>query len=98
MPQRAIQLVGRGAGITGLWMVTKLREWDEVSEGELMDNYVTFGGIFRSVRFGAASAHGKANMLRFSFFEAGAFTYDDVTQTYAVDAEKMGQAVKTSVV
>jgi len=47
------------------------------------------------VRFGAASAHGKANMLRFNFFEeAGAFTYDDVTQTYAVDAEKMGQAVE----
>lgn len=84
------------ADILGLWMVTKLREWDEVSEGELMDNYVTFlAGIFRSVRFGAASAHGKANMLRFNFFEeAGAFTYDDVTQTYAVDAEKMGQAVE----
>ncbi len=84
------------ADILGLWMVTKLREWDEVSEGELMDNYVTFlAGIFRSVRFGAASAHGKANMLRFNFFEeAGAFTYDEATQTYAVDAEKMGQAVE----
>lgn len=41
-----------------------------------MDNYVTFmAGIFRSVRFGAASAHGKANMLTFAHFgEIGAFT------------------------
>lgn len=31
-------------------------------------------GIFRSVRFGASSAHGKANMIRFNFFRrAGAF-------------------------
>jgi hypothetical protein len=61
-----------------------------------MDNYVTFmAGIFRSVRFGAASAHGKANMLRFNFFEqAGAFAYDESTQTYRVDADKMGQAVE----
>ena len=35
-----------------------------------MDNYVTFlAGIFRSVRFGASDAHGKANMVRFNFFQ-----------------------------
>ncbi len=41
-----------------------------------MDNFVTFfAGIFRSSRFGAASAHGKANMMRFNYFlQNGAFT------------------------
>ena len=55
-----------------------------------MDNYVTFmAGIFRSVRFGASSAHGMANMLRFKFFlEKGAFTRDD-NGTYSIDFEKM---------
>ncbi len=60
-----------------------------------MDNFVTFmAGIFRSVRFGAASAHGKANMMRFYYFqETGAFTRDETTGTYRVDFEKMKQAM-----
>jgi hypothetical protein len=58
-----------------------------------MDNYVTFmAGIFRSVRFGASSAHGMANMLRFNYFlEKGAFTRND-DGTYAVDMDKMKAA------
>lgn len=82
------------ADILGLYMVTKLREMGELSEGELMDNYTTFlAGIFRSVRFGAASAHGKANMVRFNFFnEKGAFEKLE-DGTYKVNADKMAIAV-----
>ena len=82
------------ADILGLYMVTKLREMGELSEGELMDNYTTFlAGIFRSVRFGAASAHGKANMIRFNFFnEKGAFEKLE-DGTYRVDPDKMASAV-----
>ncbi|MDQ3536711.1 MAG: Zn-dependent hydrolase, partial [Bacteroidota bacterium] len=51
-------------------------------------------GIFRSVRFGAASAHGKANMIRFNFFqEFGAFDRDEATGKYKVDFDKMQQAM-----
>lgn len=84
------------ADILGLYMVEQLRERGEISEGTLMDNYVTFmAGIFRSVRFGASSAHGRANMLRFNFFkEAGAFQRDAATGHYRVDAERMHQAIK----
>jgi len=83
------------ADILGLYMITKLHEKGELEEGELMDNYVTFlAGIFRSVRFGAASAHGKANMMRFNFFkEEGAFTRDEATGQYSVDFEKMQAAM-----
>ncbi|MCX6163762.1 MAG: Zn-dependent hydrolase, partial [Ignavibacteriae bacterium] len=65
----------RKADILGLYLVTKLYEMGELSSGEVMDNYVTFlAGIFRSCRFGAASAHGKANMMQFEFFkQTGAF-------------------------
>ncbi|MGM0620489.1 MAG: dipeptidyl-peptidase 3 family protein, partial [Bacteroidota bacterium] len=63
------------ADILGLWCVYRLNEMGELGEKEMMDNFVTFmAGIFRSVRFGAASAHGKANMMRFYYFqEKGAF-------------------------
>jgi hypothetical protein len=83
------------ADILGLYMVTELFRRGEFAEGEVMDNYVTFlAGIFRSVRFGASSAHGRANMVRFNFFqEQGAFTRDDATGTYSVDFETMQQAM-----
>ncbi|MDD4847441.1 MAG: Zn-dependent hydrolase [Bacteroidales bacterium] len=83
------------ADILGLWCITYLFEQDSLSEKCLMQNYVTFfAGIFRSVRFGAASAHGKANMMCFYFFEkAGAFTRDEATGTYSIDFEKMHQAM-----
>jgi hypothetical protein len=84
------------ADILGLYMVQKLREKGEITEGEVMDDYVTFlAGIFRSVRFGATSAHGKANMIRFNFFEqAGAFSRDEVTGTYRVNLPEFEQAVE----
>ncbi|MDD3132791.1 MAG: Zn-dependent hydrolase [Bacteroidales bacterium] len=82
------------ADIMGLWLVQALREKGEITDGELMDNYVTFmAGIFRSSRFGAASAHGKANMMRFAFFnEQGAFTSDD-DGYYHVNPDKMRAAI-----
>jgi hypothetical protein len=84
------------ADILGLYMVQKLREMGEITEGELMDNYVTFlAGIFRSVRFGASSAHGRANMIRFNYFSnAGAFSRDPDSGTYRVNVEEFEQAVK----
>jgi hypothetical protein len=62
------------ADILGLYMVTKLVEQNEL-QGKLEDFYTTYmAGILRSVRFGASSAHGKANMVNFNFFaEKGAF-------------------------
>jgi hypothetical protein len=83
------------ADILGLWCVYQLNEMGELGEKEMMDNFVTFmAGIFRSVRFGAASAHGKANMMRFYYFqEAGAFERDPSTGTYRVDFEKMKEAM-----
>ncbi len=85
------------ADILGLYLVTKLYEMGELKDGELMDNYVTFlAGIFRSCRFGAASAHGKANMVRFYYFqEKGAFTRNS-DGTYTVNFKKMKDAVISS--
>lgn len=83
------------ADILGLYMVSELLKQGHL-EGDIQDFYVTFvTGIFRSVRFGASSAHGKANMMRFNFFQdMGAFTRDEVTGMYRVDFDKMPQAVE----
>ena len=63
-----------------------------------MDNYVTFiAGIFRSCRFGAASAHGKANMMQFAhFIESGAITRDTDKGYYTIDFEKMKKKTSKS--
>ncbi len=83
------------ADVLGLYMVTRLLEDGAITEGTLDDYYVTFlAGIFRSVRFGASSAHGRANMVRFSYFQdEGAFTRDSESGTYRVDMERMRAAV-----
>ncbi|MDZ4822316.1 MAG: Zn-dependent hydrolase [Flavobacteriales bacterium] len=83
------------ADVLGLWLITNLRAKGEISEGELMDNYVTFVvSVFRSCRFGASSAHGRANMLTFNFLkENEAFTRDSRKGTYNVDADKMKSAI-----
>ncbi|MBN1159366.1 MAG: Zn-dependent hydrolase [Bacteroidales bacterium] len=81
------------ADILGLYLVTKLNEMG-VTEVDLMDSYTTFlTGIFRSVRFGASSAHGRANLIRFNYFrEQEAFRITDDGH-YAVDFGKMQEAV-----
>ncbi len=83
------------ADILGLFLVTKLHEMGEFTDTKLMDNYVTFmAGIFRSVRFGASSAHGKANMITFNYFkEQGAFSRTEDGK-FVVDMDKMKQATE----
>ena len=83
------------ADILGLYMITRLHEAGELGDADLMDYYVTFmAGIFRSTRFGASSAHGKANMVRFNFFaEQGAFIRDPESGWYRVDFEAMQAAM-----
>ena len=84
------------ADVLGLYLVEWLADKGELDKSKLMDNYVTFlAGIFRSVRFGASDAHGKANMVRFNFFsQMGAFSRDPATGKYRVDPDKMRAAVK----
>ena len=83
------------ADVLGLYMVTALRDEGQITDGRMEDDYVTFiASIFRSVRFGASSAHGRANMVRFNFFQdRGAFSRDEATGTYRVDFERMREAM-----
>jgi len=83
------------ADILGLYMITRLQEQGELPDVNLDDNYVTFlAGIIRSVRFGAANAHGRANAAELSFLqEHGAFARDSASGRYRVDFPRMRAAV-----
>ena len=95
LQERASALEEAKADVLGLFMITELASKGELDDDNLDDNYVTFlASIFRSVRFGAASAHGRANLMQLSFLEEkGAFSYDADAGTYQVDLETMGDAV-----
>lgn len=84
------------ADLLGIFMIEGLTERGELPKEKLEDHYITFlAGIFRSVRFGASSAHGVANLVRFNFFkEKGAFERDPDTGLYRVDLEKMAAATE----
>lgn len=59
------------------------KEWIAQTEASYL------AGIFRSVRFGAEEAHGKANMIQFNFLRRfGAFTYDAATGRFGLDRAK----------
>jgi hypothetical protein len=81
------------ADILGLYMVSELVKKGEL-QGPIENYYTTFmAGILRSVRFGASSAHGKANMLAFNFFqEKGAFEKTSDGK-YKVNFEKFRTAM-----
>jgi hypothetical protein len=83
------------ADVLGLYMINELYKKGE-TEGDLEDYYVTFlTGIFRSIRFGAEQAHGKANMIRFNFFsEMNAFARNPETGKYQINLEEMQEAVR----
>lgn len=94
LKEQASALEEGKADILGLYMVQQLHNKGEL-EGDMKDYMTTFmASIFRSVRFGASSAHGKANMIRFNFFkEKGAFT-KNADGTYKVNYDKMEEAMR----
>ncbi len=92
---RASALEEGKADVLGLYMVERLIASGEWTEAEMMDHYVTFvASIFRSVRFGGSSAHGRANLARFNFFqEMGAFALTPDGH-WRVDETRMPEAVR----
>lgn len=82
------------ADVVGLWMVSWLIEKGELTGITVEDAYVTYmAGLIRSVRFGAAEAHGKANMMCFNFFEDKNAFSRNADGTFKVDIEKTRQAI-----
>lgn len=81
------------ADVLGLYMITSLLKKGEL-QGDIKEFYTTYmAGILRSVRFGAASAHGKANMQCFNFFKENGAFIRNTDGTYKVDFVKFEDAM-----
>ena len=93
LKERAGSLEEGKADILGLYMVRQLRTQNELRGGSMEDNLVSFlASIFRSVRFGAGSAHGRANVAAMNFLERrGAFTRE-ASGKYRVNFSRMLEA------
>ena len=80
--------------IESFWEQFRSSVWNLVWASNLAALSPGRAGLFRSVRFGASSAHGRANMVRFNLFqEMGAFSRDAETGYYSVDMERMREAM-----
>ncbi|HTG54163.1 MAG TPA: hypothetical protein VL980_04895, partial [Gemmatimonadaceae bacterium] len=81
LKERAGALEEGKADILGLHMVQVLNAQGELGKEDIRSNYVTFlASLFRSMRFSAADAHGRANIAAFNFLQRmGAFTRDSAT-------------------
>ena len=93
LKERAGALEEGKADILGLYMVRQLDARGEMGDESIEDNYVTFlTSLFRSVRFGAGDAHGRANVVAFNVLQdMGAFARE-ADGRYRVDFAKMREA------
>ncbi len=84
------------ADIMGLYNKEFLAMQGYLKLPDLKKAYVSFlPGFFRAIRFGATSAHGKANMMEYNYCkEQGAILYDEATGRFKVDLNKMPGAVR----
>jgi hypothetical protein len=84
------------ADITGLFCRRVLVGEGFFAADSERNGYVSsLPGFFRAIRFGATSAHGKANMMEFNFMmEQGAIELDEKTQRFHVHLDKMPAAVE----
>jgi hypothetical protein len=84
------------ADILGLFMVSKLIDMGEITDITKEQSVATFiAGIVRSVRFGFASSHGKANMMCYNYMvDNGAFTRD-ADGKYVVDFAKAAEVINS---
>ena len=82
------------ADILGLFMVNKLIEMGEITDITKEESIATFiAGIVRSVRFGSASSHGKANMMCYNFMEQNGAFSRNAEGRYVMDFAKAEEVI-----
>jgi hypothetical protein len=83
------------ADIAGLFGLAWLMEKGVLPKDKAHEYYSSYvAGIFRTVRFGVAEAHGRAEMMEFNYLaEQGAIVRDAKSGRYAIDYAKMPDAV-----
>ena len=83
------------ADVVGLFALNWLIQQGVLPKERAPEFYASYvAGIFRTVRFGVAEAHGRAEMMEFNYLsEQGAITKDEKSGRYAVDYGKIPAAI-----
>jgi hypothetical protein len=83
------------ADVVGMFELQWLQAHGAISKEKLEEDYISYvAGNLRTIRFGIAEPHGRAEMMEFSYLsEQGAITHDAATGKYAVVLEKMPAAI-----
>ncbi len=83
------------ADVVGLYGLKWLTDRGDLPKEKLNGYYASeVAGIFRTVRFGVAEAHGRAEIMEFNFYsERGAIAREASTGRYVIDFARMPDAV-----
>ena len=82
------------ADVTGMFALKWLVDHDALPKEKLEEYYASYvGGIFRTVRFGTAEAHGQAEMMEFNYLSERGAIRRNASGRYAIDYEKMPGAL-----
>lgn len=84
------------ADLMGFWDIQQLAGKGYFEEAQLRRQMATFlAGLFRSVRFGIAEAHGQANAIQFNWLvEQGAVTRDAASGRFRAAPDRFPAAVE----
>ena len=79
------------ADVMGVFAILYLMGRGELPKAEREQLLATyFAGIFRAVRFGIEEAHGRGAAVQYSYLkEKGAFQWDESSQRYRIDYDKL---------
>jgi hypothetical protein len=82
------------ADVVGMFGLKWLMDHDALPKEKLEEYYASYvGGIFRTVRFGAAEAHSQAELMEFNYLsECGAIQRES-SGRYSIDYGRMPQAL-----
>lgn len=84
------------ADILGLWASKYLIDRGKLPKRLEKQIYVAFlAGFFRSVRFGAKEAHGKANLIQFNYLKENKAIVEIQDGRFDIDFSKVSQAVES---
>jgi len=82
------------ADVTGMFALKWLVDHDAIPKEKLEEYYASYvGGVFRTVRFGTAEAHGQAEMMEFNYLSERGAIRRNASGRYAIDYEKIPGAL-----
>ena len=82
------------ADVTGMFALRWLVDHDALPKEKMEEYYASYvGGLFRTVRFGTAEAHGQAEMMEFNYLSERGAIRRNANGRYAIDYEKMPGAM-----